>query len=43
MTVTKNYAGAWVISDLVDGYLVTKTFYLYSKAEAIAKYKKEQA
>ena len=43
MTVTQNYSGAWVISDMVGNYLVTKTFYFYTKEEAIAKYKREQA
>lgn len=41
MTVTKNREGAYVISDIVDGYLVTKRYYGYTKREAVALYKKE--
>lgn len=34
MTVEKNIHGAWVISDIVDGYLVTRMYYYCTKREA---------
>jgi hypothetical protein len=41
MSVEENYEGALIISDLVDGYLVTKKYYGYTKREAVALFKKE--
>lgn len=41
MTVGKNYEGAWVISDIVDGYLVTRRYYGYSKREAMRLFRRE--
>lgn len=35
MTIRKNHEGAYVISDIVDGYLMTRMFYGYTKQEAI--------
>lgn len=34
LTITKNAYGAYVISALVDGYLMTRQFYFYTKREA---------
>lgn len=42
MTITKNYAGAWVVSDTIDGYLVTKSYYGYTRAEALAMFKQKE-
>jgi hypothetical protein len=39
MTVEKNHAGAWVISDMVGGYLETQQYYGYTKREAIRLFK----
>lgn len=40
MTVTKlNHSGAWQISALVNNYLVTRTYYGYTKREAMAQFK----
>lgn len=41
MSIEKNYSGAYVISDVVNGYLVTKQYYGYTKREAVALFKKE--
>lgn len=42
MTCTKNKInGSWVISDIVGGYLVTRTYYGYTKKEAIQMFKNE--
>lgn len=34
MTITKNYQGAYVIKDIIDGYLVERVYMGYTKAEA---------
>jgi uncharacterized protein (DUF39 family) len=41
VSIEKNYSGAYVISDVVNGYLVTKQYYGYTKREAVALFKKE--
>ena len=41
MTITKNIQGAYVISAIVRGYLVTRTYFYYTKAEAIQLFKAE--
>jgi hypothetical protein len=41
MTAQKNSAGAWVVSDIVGGYLVTRVYYYYTKREALAQFKRE--
>lgn len=41
MTITKNYEGAWVVSDIVAGYLMTRRYYYYTKREALAAFKRE--
>lgn len=41
MTVDKNAEGAWRISDIVNGYLVTKVYYFYTKREAIKLFKEQ--
>lgn len=41
MTIDKNAEGAWRISDVVNGYLVTRLYYFYTKREAIALFNKE--
>jgi hypothetical protein len=30
-----NHSGAWVVSDFVGGYLVTRTYYGYSGVESL--------
>jgi hypothetical protein len=41
MTAERNHAGAWVVSDIVAGYLVTRSYYGYTKREALALFKQE--
>jgi hypothetical protein len=41
MTIEKNMNGFWVISDIVDGYLVTRRYMDYTKKEAVAMFKAE--
>ena len=42
MSVVKHsVTGAYVISDIVSGYLVTRTYYFMTKREAIAAFKAE--
>ena len=37
MTATRNKVnGSWVVSDIIDGYLVTRVYYGYTRSEAIA-------
>jgi hypothetical protein len=39
MTIERTFQGAWRISGIVDGYLVTRQFFGYTKKEAIAAFK----
>lgn len=39
MIIERNYEGAWVISDIVAGYWVTRKFYGYTKREAVRLFK----
>ena len=41
MTIEKNYEGAWVVSDIVGGYLVTRRYYFYTKREAVRLFRQE--
>jgi hypothetical protein len=41
MTITKLHDGSLEISDIIGGYLIRKRYYLYSKKEAIALFRKE--
>lgn len=41
MSAYKNVHGAWVISAVIKGYLVTRQYYGYTKKEAIAEFKAE--
>jgi hypothetical protein len=40
-TAQRNQQGAWIISDIVGGYWVTRTYYGYTKSESLAKFKQE--
>lgn len=35
MNIEKNGEGAYVISDIVSGYLVTRSYYGYTKRESV--------
>lgn len=39
MTVIKNHSGAYVISDIIKGYLVTRVYMGYSKKQAVKLFK----
>jgi hypothetical protein len=39
MTIERTFQGAWRISGMIDGYLVTRQFFGYTKKEAIAAFK----
>jgi len=39
MIIDKNREGAWRITDIIDGYWVTKVYYYYTKKEAIELFK----
>lgn len=41
MTIEKTIQGAWKVSAIVNGYLVTKQYFGYTKKEAIALFKEE--
>lgn len=41
MSISKNSEGAWVISDVVNGYLMTRRYYGYTLTEAIRLFKSE--
>jgi hypothetical protein len=41
VTIEKNSEGAYFISDIVDGYLVTKRYYGFTKREAVRLFKEE--
>ena len=42
MTATKLFpSGAYEVSDIIGGYLVRRTYYGYSKAESIARFRTE--
>lgn len=38
MTITKLHSGAWQVSEIVNGYLLTRTYYGYTKREAISEF-----
>ena len=41
MIAEKNYEGAWVVSDIVGGYWVTRRYYFYTKREAVRLFRQE--
>lgn len=41
MTIELNQHGAWVISDVINGYLVHRQYYGYTRREAIAEFMAE--
>lgn len=38
VTIERLPNGAWQVSDLVRGYLVTRTYYGYTKRDAVTAY-----
>ena len=44
MSATRSaVTGAWIVSDIINGYLVQRVYMGYSKREAVALFKKEGA
>jgi len=41
MSIAKNLQGAWVISDIKNGYFISRTYFYYTKKEAIKLFKQE--
>lgn len=41
MSVYRNIYGAYVISDIIDGYLVSRSYFGYTKRQAMALFKRE--
>ena len=41
MAATKNIHGAWVVSGIVGGFLVTRKYYGYTKAQSVAMWHEE--
>jgi len=41
MIIDKNREGAWRISDIINGYWVSRVYYFYTKREAIKLFRKE--
>jgi hypothetical protein len=41
MTITKNHNGSLTVSKVINGYLYTKTYYGYTKKEAVSLYTRE--
>jgi hypothetical protein len=41
MSIEKNVYGFWVISNIIDGYLITRRYMGYTKKEAVLEFKRE--
>lgn len=41
MSIEKTSHGAWRVSDIVRGYLVTRTFFGYTKRQAASLFREE--
>jgi hypothetical protein len=42
-TIERNRAGAYVVSDIIDGHLVTRTYYGCTRREALAWFRQDVA
>ena len=40
MIIEKNYQGAWVIRETINGFLETQVYFFYTKKEAIKLFRK---
>lgn len=36
-----SHSGAWIVSDIVGGYRVARTYYGYTRREAVALFRRE--
>ena len=41
LSITRLHSGAYQISSIVNGHLFTKTYYFYTKKEAVSEYKQD--
>ena len=41
MTITKNNNGSWCVSKIIDGYLINRVYFFYTKKEALQLFKQE--
>ena len=41
MTIERNHAGAWIISDIIGHHLITRRYYGHTKREAMRLFKAE--
>ena len=41
MSIEKTFQGAWRISVVLDNHLVTRQYFEYTRAEAIAQFKQD--
>lgn len=41
LEIERTFQGAWRISGMIDGYLITRQFFGYTKKEAIAAFQQE--
>ena len=41
MTIEMHYEGAWVVSDIVNGYRVARRYYVFTKAQVLADLRRE--
>jgi len=38
-----SHSGAWIVSDIVGGYRVARTYYGYTRRQAVALFRREMA
>lgn len=36
-----SHSGAWIVSDIIGGYRVARTYYGYTKVQALRKFKED--
>jgi hypothetical protein len=36
-----SHSGAWIVSDIIGGYRVARTYYGYTRAQALRKFKED--
>ena len=41
MTIEKTFQGAWKVSAIINGYLITRQYFGYTKKQAIVLFKGE--
>lgn len=41
MTIERTFQGAWRVSAMIDGYLVSRQYFGYTKREAVAAFRED--